>query len=251
MHSINKTLKDLSSYKDEICVSISMPTHRTFPDNNQDRILLKNLISEAESNLIDRFGKRDTTNTRKSLYKIAEEVNFNYSLDSLHIFVSQDFAEVIRLPISIRNSEVIINDSFSTYYIKEAIDEKLEYLILLMSQGGVHLYDCLNDAILDEVKNDDFPMDENSKYITHSDKRSDSKQVDNLVKEYFNKVDKALQRTVDHLKLPVVVVCTPRNYDHLMAISDNPSVYKGNSPINYNDITLHTLSKQAYKLLVD
>lgn len=247
-NSLNKKVENLSNTIDKICVSIALPTYRTFPENKQDSILLKNLIGETEKNLINRFGKRETVEIIKRIQSTLN-IDMSYNLDSLHVFVSNNTTEVVRLPISIKSSEVIVNDSFDTHYLTETIENSKEYLILVLSQSGVQLYDALNENIVSEIENNNFPFDKNELYLSNPDKSSDAKRVDNLVREYFNRVDKAVQEVHKATNLEVVVVSTPRNYQHLIHVSDNEKVYLGNSPINYNDVALHTLGKQAMQLV--
>ncbi len=52
-----KYLREQSGYP---AVSITLPTHKTFPDNRQDPILLKNLLSRVEKG----FWRRPTGSRR-------------------------------------------------------------------------------------------------------------------------------------------------------------------------------------------
>jgi hypothetical protein len=51
-------LEKLASEKSSPCVTISMNTHRTAPDNLEDIIGLKNLLKEAHERVVNEFGKR-------------------------------------------------------------------------------------------------------------------------------------------------------------------------------------------------
>lgn len=68
------------------CVSISLNTHRTHPENKLNAIALKNLCAQAEQRLVDEFGKRDIANILSALNKLPSEIDINHNLDSLHIF---------------------------------------------------------------------------------------------------------------------------------------------------------------------
>lgn len=251
MRSLKEKLKQLSSRSDEISVTISMPTHRTHPDNRQDEVKLKNLVKEAENSLTDQFGKREAGRVIEILETTAGEIDHNYNLDSLHLFISENTAECIRLPFPVEKGDVVIDDRFDVHSLEEALEKSREYLLLLLSQGGVQLFDVMNDNIIEEIRTDGLPMSENRHYITHADKASDPKQVDNQVRAYFNKVDKAVVEVHRETGLPVVVTCTPRNYEHLLSVADKPGMYIGNSRINYNDIKPDSLGKNAWDLLKD
>ncbi len=60
MKTLLKKLNELSKESNKINLTISLPTNRTFPDNQIDAVLLKNLINEAEKNIINSFGTRET-----------------------------------------------------------------------------------------------------------------------------------------------------------------------------------------------
>lgn len=249
MNSIQATIQRLSKTSGQPCITFSMPTHRTHPENQQDAILLKNLLKEAHEKLVERYGKRDYPQTLHKLETAFDLVDIQHNLDSLHLYISEDEHEIMTLPAPMNTSEVIVGDHFDLQYLKEFSDSSKEYMILVLSQGGIHLYNAFNEHIIGEVRNDDFPISQNTHNITHADKASDPKQVDNAVKEYFNHADKAVQRTANASGLKVVVVGSPRNYEHLMSVADRKETYLGNSPINYNDISRKTLGEQSWEVI--
>jgi hypothetical protein len=55
---MEQALTTLSKHQEEPAVTILISTHRTFPDNKQDSIHLKNLIAEAERRLYEQYHKR-------------------------------------------------------------------------------------------------------------------------------------------------------------------------------------------------
>jgi hypothetical protein len=83
-------IKKLAAEKSTPCVTISLNTHRTHPDNTHDVVLLKNLLKEAEERVIAEYGKRPVAGLLDKLSGLAGEINENYNLDSLHIFLSND-----------------------------------------------------------------------------------------------------------------------------------------------------------------
>ena len=59
-------------------------------------MLLKNLVKEAEERVIAEFGKRPVTSLLEKLESISAEIDVNYNLDSLHIFLSNDTKEIVK-----------------------------------------------------------------------------------------------------------------------------------------------------------
>lgn len=252
--SMKQKLEILARETNSPCVTITMNTHRTHPDTEKDRVVLKNLLKEAEERVINEFGKRSVSELLKNINLIDTiyvDLDLNYSLDSLYIFLSNDTKEIIKSIWSIPKNKVEISDKFAVRNLIKNVVRTREYNILLLSQGGAHLYTALNDSIEFEVKNEDFPYTENTSIIDEKPKLSDSKQMDNKVREYFNKIDKAIVNEYNKNELKCVVICTEDNYSKLMQIADRPDIYLGYEPINYNDYATHTIVKQAWNFIKD
>jgi hypothetical protein len=247
--ALKEQLQKLASEKNNPCVTISLNTHQTYPDNEQDKILLKKLLKEAEERVINEFGKRDVANLLHNVELVAKEIDVNYNLSSLHIFLSNDTKEIIRSSIKTDNQGVQISKSFATRALINAYNRTQNYLVMLLSQSGVHLYEALNDAIIHEVKNEDFPFSENKYYNTNSVKASDSKHLDDLVKEFLNKVDKALVKLHLENDLNCVVIATEDNYGRLIEVADKPSIYLGYDNIDYNNVATHQIAKQSWEIV--
>ena len=244
-------LEKLATEKNTPSVTISLNTHRTHPDNIQDVIELKNLLQQAEQNVIQEFGKRPVASLLEKISAIESEIDINYNLDSLHIFLSNDTKEIIRSTWPVNENSVHIADAFSVRHLIKSFSRTESYHILLLSQSGVRLYHAFNDSITNEIKNDDFPFGENLHYNTDLDKSSDSKYLDNLVREFLNKVDKAMVKLNNEAGLNAVVICTEDNYSRLMQVADRPAIYSGRANIDYNNTALHQIGKQAWTIVKD
>ena len=85
--------------------------------------------------------------------------------------------------------------------------------------------------------------------LTDHDKLSDGKKVDNMVREYFNKIDKAVVKVYNKTDMKCVVICTEDNYSRLMQVADKPSIYYGYASINYNDTANHTIATDAWQIV--
>lgn len=247
------TLKDklnkLASEKSTPCVTISLNTHRTHPDNAKDEVMLKNLLTEAENRLIDEFGKRPITSLLEKIENLPSEIDHKYNYDSLHIFLSNETQEIIKSTWPTNTEGVYISDRFAVRSIIKSYNRSENYLLMAVSQSGVRLFEALNDEIIKEVRNEDFPFSENMHYNTNSDKGSDSSHLDDLVREFLNQVDKALMKVHQVTELNCVVICTEDNYSRLQQVADRPVVYIGTAAIDYNKTEPHQLIKQSWEII--
>ena len=244
-----RQLEALATEKNTPCVTVSLNTHRTHPDNAQDIILLKNLLKEAEERVVKEFGKRSVSSLLEKLSSVENEIDVNYNLDSLYIYLSNDTKEIVKSPWSANKNGVHISDAFDIRALIKSYTRSEEYLILLLSQSGVTLYKAVNDGITKEIRNKDFPFSENSHYNTHSDRASDSKHLDDLVREFLNTVDKAVVKMNNETGLNCVIICTEDNYSRLMQVADKPSIYHGYANIDYNKTEIHHIAKQGWAII--
>lgn len=242
-------LQTLRKEKSNPCVSISLNTHRSRPDNAQDTINLKGLLREAEKRVAEEFNKKDVAPLMAKITTIQEEIDVNYNLDSLHIFLSNETKEFVRSPWPASSNRVNISDSFAIRPLIKQMNRSETYLIMVLSQKSVHLYEAMNDGIIQEINNEDFPFTENIPTIFFTQKLNDPKYVDDLLKSFYNKVDKALVKVHKETGLDCVVVCTADNYSFLQKVADKPSAYLSFVAIDYNNSKGHHIAKQGWEFM--
>ena len=125
--TIRQKLEALETEKNTPCVTISLNTHRTHPDNSQDVIQLKNLLKETEERVINEFGKKPVESLLEKLSAI--EIDENYNLDSLHIFLSNNMNDIIKSPWSTPKNRVQISDTFDISPLIKSLNRSEEYFI--------------------------------------------------------------------------------------------------------------------------
>jgi hypothetical protein len=94
-------------------------------------------------------------------------------LDSLHIFLSNSTQEIVRSSWPALHSGVHISGNFAVKTLIKDFNRTVDYLILVLSQSGVPLFHAINDGIVSEIVNDDFPFLKNPHVLTDKDKISD------------------------------------------------------------------------------
>lgn len=241
-------IESLAAKSSNPTLTISLNTYRTHPQNEKDDIRLKNLCKEAEERLLAEFDKRSLSKLLENLEKAQASVDSNYNLDSLHLFISNEVSEIIKLPWPIRENAVHITEHFNLRPLINGYNRTKEYYIVLLTKDEIKVYDTLDDSILSEVRNEDFPFN-NTKFFTHDvrAKMGDSNRGDDLTRELFNRVDKALVDLYNEKELPMVVISTSDNFQKLHSQADRPNIYLGHVDVDYNNISEHTLAKDAWE----
>lgn len=244
---LRQKLESLLEVKGAPAVTISLNTHRNHPENQQDEIVLKNLLKEAENRVTEEYGKKEASAVLEKLEKIADKIDHNHNLESMHIFISENTEEIIKTTHPTDNI-VVIDDKLSLKPLIKAINRSMEYLIMTLTQGGAKLYRAENDSIVEEIQAEGFPFPE-TPYVAHKDEKSDSKKIDNLVREYFNHIDKALVSIIKGTELKTVVISTEDNYSKLLEVADRPNIYAGHDNKEYDKAERHHLAQQAYEII--
>ena len=242
-------LEKLAIERSNPCVTISMNTPGIFPNNQPDVVGLKKLLNEAGGHITNEFGQHPVSGLLQKIEKLEKDIELEYSLKSVHIFLSDTTTEIIKSSWPVLQNTVSVAENFVIKPLIKDFNRLEEYLILILSQSKVRLLHAINDNIAGEIKNEDFPFAENPHFMTDQDKARDDKQVDNLVRDFFNQVDKALVKIQHKTEMNIVVICTDNNWSRLMQVADKPSIYLGNLSINYTDTANRSVASDAWGIV--
>jgi hypothetical protein len=241
---MNDVLKKVKDIQQESCVTITLNTHRSKPDNEKDAILLKNLIKEAEERLYKDYDKRSVWPVMEKLNGIAGRIDHSQNTESLAIFVNRDYAGFTRLPVKVTN-RVVIDNTFATRDLVRAIHHETAYYVLVLSRQKARLIEAFNDKAVKEFTGP-FPL-ENKLYTTDRKKMTTSKGQDNLIEEFFNRVDKIVLENIKEHPLPILLATETRNVDHYLKITDRKDLIAGHINRNRDDEEVQHIIPDAWK----
>ena len=205
-------------------LTITLPTHRTSPDNRQDPIRVKNLVSEASDRLLQEFSKREIDPLLGRLETLAAEVDYRYALDGLAMFVNQDFAHKYYLPFTLPE-RVVVDQSFLTRDLVFALNRTPRYWVLVLSEQPTRLYEGTRDTLV-EVTGEGFPMTHEgpggATALPGGFGVNVSAIRDERHRQFFRAVDSALGAYLADDPLPLAVV----GVDRYQAFFDELSAHK-------------------------
>jgi hypothetical protein len=233
----------IRSYNTYPCVTIILPTHRTSPDNKQDSIRLKNLITETHTRLSEEFSKRDLTGLEKNLERISE-IDHNFNKEGLVIFINDEIFEYERLLFT-PEERVIIDETFATRDIIRAMHKAENYYVLMLSRQKVRLFEGYLTQV-HEINNADFPISNDTLYETSAEMRSVSHREDDLIEEFFNRADKSFKEVYADNPASVILMGVDRNITHYTTICDTPSMIIGGIPTGGDDAAAHEVAQLAW-----
>ena len=244
-----KIYQDLKHVQATPAVSIFVPTHRTFPDNEQDSIAVKNALSELENRLLEQNDKRTTEGILDQINQKLEGHNHNYNLDSLAIFATLEEAHILKLPFQTA-SRVVIDERYALREFIRELNNGQGYYLLAVNRDQARLIEAYNDQVnhefdhSDELQNSTFPI----QYDNGAIDRNNDTAEENAFKEYLNRVDKSVQEVYNQNNLPVFIVADPRTSALYEQVCDNKRViaatvnsnqHQGSAQDLVNDIQEH------------
>ncbi|MEU0337793.1 chemotaxis protein [Streptomyces bobili] len=152
------TLSALRRPRPYPAVSVLTPTHRREPDNNQDRVRLRNVVAEAKKQL-----EADPAVTRERRADVAEqldralaEIDLTYTEDGLVIFAAPGEHQVwsVARPVPER---VVLSDTFLTRNLVSAQASERPFWVLSVSADRVTLWNGGADRVTEEHSHG-FPL---------------------------------------------------------------------------------------------
>lgn len=242
---MRETFKRLSKIKAPVCVTVILKTHKTHPDSQQDPILLRNLISQASVRLTNEYSADISKKYTEKLQKLAEEIDHRHNDLGLLLFVNDDVAEYIRLPINV-NSRLIVDDTFATRSIARALNRDTDYYLLALSKGKARLILASSDAVVEEIKRDGFPFEDKALLSLSKAESANANRVTNLTQELFNRVDKALNVVRKQEPHSVVIYSEETNYHQFLKVADYPNTILGHILLKNFDEKSSNLIKEVW-----
>lgn len=158
-HFTKQTLTQLVTSVKGPCVSIYMPTERKGAETQQSPIRLKNLLAQAEEQLVA-LGKRtpDIKNLLAPAYALTTNGHFwQYQSDGLALLLAPDTTTTYRLPLPFKET-ALVNERFYIKPLLPMLTGDGSFYVLTLTQGGVHLLQGSRFSIAKVELADDIPQ---------------------------------------------------------------------------------------------
>ena len=244
---MNNILKKLKDFQGSTCVTITLKTHRTKPDSLKDESVLKQLIKEVEERLHKELEKRTVWSIMENLNNLTAEIDHNYNMEGLVIFVNEEIAEFTRLPIELEN-RTIVDQSFATRDLVRAMHLESNYYVLILNRDDARMLEAHNDRFIRELSTP-FPIYNDLLKPNSTKEASNATKQGNLTQEFFNRLDKIVQEIMLSEPLPIVIVGEPANFADFMKVVDNSDLYYGNLPKNLSKTSVHEVVKESWDVV--
>lgn len=241
-------LQQMSGYPS---LTITLPTHRTSPDNRQDPIRVKNLISQAASRLLEEFSKREVEPLLTRLDQLAAGIDYRYTLDGLAMFATRDFAVMYQLPFTLKE-KVVVDETFFTRDLVFAMNRTPRYWTLALSEQPTRFYEGTNEDMI-EIRGEGFPMifegQGGEQLKPGGFGGPDSGLRDIKKSQFFREVDQALKPFMVDDSLPLAVVGVDRNLSFFREVTGFNSEIVATLRGSHDSTSPHELHKLVWPLV--
>jgi hypothetical protein len=241
-------LQKLRSYPS---ITITVPTHRNTPENKQDPVNVKNLISETIERLLTEFSKKEMEPIITRLEDASNQIDFRNTLDGLAIFVNRDFSRIVYLPFTLKK-RVVIDETFMTRDLVFAMNRSPRYRVLVLSEKPTRLFEAVRDNI-EEITDEKFPLTHTGpggeKALPGGFGKRKSAYRDERHEQYFRAIDDALKTIMLDDPLPLVVVGVDRFLSFFRKVTDHEKFILATVTGSHDKTTVHELRKLVWPVV--
>jgi hypothetical protein len=265
-------LAELSGGNGSPCLSLYMPTHRTHPDNQQDPIRFKNLVTQLEASLQQSYPDVDAHSLLTPFRALADDRElWEHALDGLAAFGCPGFFRAHRIPQPVAELTVAA-DSFHTKPLRRLLQSVEQYQILGLSLHGIQMYEgnrhaldelellpgvprTITDALGDELTEPHLHVashrgvagESSPSHHGHGGK-ADEVAID--ADRFFRAVDRAV---MEHFSkpsgLPLLLAALPEHHHRFHAISQNPALVASGIRFNPESVSTDKLRALAWDVM--
>jgi hypothetical protein len=266
-----QALRDLLADDGSPCISLYQPTHRTFPEKQQNPIRFRNLLRQMHASLAEKYAPREVESFVAKFDELAHDDGFWLRRTAgLAILASPNRFDVFELRRTVPEL-VIVADSFHVKPLLRIVQSADRYHVLAVNRKEVKLYEGNRDA-LDQVELENVPATITAalgEELTepyqgfhgvgpyhaargsagiHHGRGQKKDDVDLDMERFFRVVDRAiLEHYSRPTELPLILAGLPQNVAAFRAITHNPYVLGSAIELDADSRSLEQLRLRAWE----
>lgn len=246
------------------CVSLYLPTYRSFPDSQQNLVMYRNALRELKARL-ESIGYSDLSAEILDPFErlLVDRDFWTHPRDGIAIFGAPQFFHVEKVQRPVPEA-VVVNNHLYINPLVRIFQSDDSYQILALDRKSVKLYQG-NRYVLDEVvmapsvpRTIDEALGPNVTQqgiermgvqgVHGHGSKKDETGID--IERFFRVVDRAIHDA--HSKpseLPLILAALPEYHTHFRAVSHNLFLLDEGINGNADAMSLDTLRQEAWKLM--
>ncbi|MCI0346210.1 MAG: hypothetical protein L0221_12330 [Chloroflexi bacterium] len=252
-------LKSLASHRDDLCVSIYLPTTPVTQETAADRIALKNLGRQAIRELTEaEADKRRVAALSEHIDDLIDDDEFwRFQAHSLAVLATPDHVHTFRVPSAL-SPVAVVSDRFHLKPLLRAATFPNSGYVLALAEGAVRLVEVSADLPATAAKVQGMPKDAASAVgkATLND-RSPSGRIQGSegqkvrLRQYARKVDAALREMLAGSEVPLILAATEPLASIYRSVNTYPHLAQATMSGSPDRLTDAQLAEQARAVLDD
>jgi len=252
------------------CLSLYQPTHRHYPENQQDPILFRNLVKELEQSLRKKYSATEIATLLEPYAALTGDIEFwNHTFDGLAVFSAPGLFEVFQTKRPLA-TQAVVADSFHTKPLKRLLQSVGRYQVLGVSRHSIRLFEGDRDG-LDEIdiipgiphtitealgKELPEPHSTVSSYggissqssPMHHGQGGKGDVIDSYTERFFRIIDRGVLEHYSQLSgLPLILAALSEHQAMFHRVSHNPYLVAEGITLNPESVSIEELSDRAWE----
>ncbi|WP_150298911.1 baeRF3 domain-containing protein [Pseudomonas profundi] len=271
-----ETLNELIKMEKQTCLSLYMPTHRSFPEREQDPIRYKNMLRELRERLQAQHPEADAAALMKPFEALLDDHDFwIYQRDGIAVLCGENFFRVFSLQQTVPEY-VIVNSHPYLKPLLRIVQSSDRYQVLCLARDKVRLFEGNSDVLdevelvpevprnLDKALGSELTEKGQSGHpggYSSAGERGDPQmheaggpdkqaEIDHDRDRFFRVVDRAI---LDHYSrpsgLPLILAGLPENQSFFRAQSHNPKILKEGINLGQGSLDVRALQQRSNELM--
>lgn len=254
------------------CLSLYMSTDRTHPENLKNPVKFKNMVSQMEKSLLQKYSANEVQEYLEPLDALAKDHNFwNYTKDGVAVFSAKGMFKVVVLHKSVAELAMVA-DSFHTKPLRQYLQSVDHFHLLGLGLHDIRLFEGNRHSLAEVELTADTPKtitealgdeltDKHTTVGSYGGTGADSAAMHHGhggKKEETEKDAERFFRVVAHTIYehfskptgwPLILAALSEHHNLFQKVNKNPLLLPNGIAINPSSVSPDQLAKMAWEIM--
>ena len=245
-------VEELLTVEADVVVTITAPLNRRRPDNDTDRIRLRNLVAEARRRVRDQLEEDAATGLLRNLEAAAASIDMASGAHGAVIVATDQRADAHLLPFPVVAS-VAMGRTPATRFLVQGLRRSPRYRLLVVSDRATRMFEGIRDEVR-EISDHGFPfaadvVPRDLRAIAGRFAQPTGRDDKEQWRKFYRHVDNAVTEVSGDDVLPLVLAGVKRSTAMFEEVSRNAHLVIGRIDGAHEHANAHELGAAAWPVL--
>jgi hypothetical protein len=265
-------IQELLTSEQEPCLSLYMSTDSTHPENLKNPIKYKNLVTELEESLLQKYSANEVKEYLEPFDALVEDITiWNGTKDGLAVFSANGIFKVVVLQKSLEELAVVA-DSFHTKPLRQYLQSVDHFHVLGLTLNDIRLFEgnrhslteveltadtpkTITEALGDELTEKHTTVDSYGGIGTdssamHHGHGGKKEETEKDAERYFRLVAGTIYKHYSKPSgWPLILAALPEHHSLFKKVNKNPLLLPKGIAINPSSVSPNQLAKLAWEVM--